>query len=97
LIGAPLGAIIKKGGLGVPIIVAVTFFIVFYVMMIITEKWAKSGAMDPFLAAWMANIVLLPFGIFFLRQARLDARVFDPDIYLIWMDKIKKWWVQRKK
>lgn len=91
LIGAPLGAIIKKGGLGVPVIIAIFFFIVFYVMMIISEKWAKSGSMDPLLAAWLANIFLAPFGIFFLRQARLDARVFDVDVYLIWFDNIKAW------
>ncbi len=97
LIGAPLGAIIKKGGLGVPIIVAVMFFIVFYVMLIISEKWAKAGTIDPLLAAWISNLVLLPFGVFFLRQARLDARVFDPDIYLIWIDAIKSWWKKRNK
>lgn len=97
LIGAPLGAIIKKGGLGVPIIVAVIFFIIFYVIMIITEKWAKSGVMNPFIAAWMSNIVLMPFGIFFLRQARLDARVFDVDIYLIWIDKLKEWLKNQKR
>lgn len=97
LIGAPLGAIIKKGGLGVPIIVAVFFFIIFYVMMIISEKWAKAGTMDPLAAAWMANIVLIPFGVFFLRQARLDARVFDTDIYLIWIDKLTVWWKKKIK
>jgi lipopolysaccharide export system permease protein len=89
LIGAPLGAIIKKGGLGVPTIVSIFFFIVYYVFMIMGEKWAKEGVMDGTVAVWLADAFLLPFGFFFLRQARVDARLFDTDYYLILIDKFK--------
>lgn len=89
LIGAPLGAIIKKGGLGVPVIISVCFFIVFYVMSITSEKWGKEDLIDPILASWVANIFLLPFGIFFLRQARNDVRVFESDFYKVTFDKFK--------
>ena len=88
LIGAPLGAIIKKGGMGVPVIISIFFFIAYYVMMTMGQKYAKEGIMDPVYATWMADILLLPFGIFFLRQARIDARLFDVDIYIIWWDKL---------
>lgn len=90
LIGAPLGAIIKKGGLGVPTIIAIFFFIIYYAFTSIGEKQAKTGVMDPYLASWMSDMVLLPFGLFFLRQARIDARLFDVDIYNIWIEKLKR-------
>ncbi len=87
LIGAPLGAIIKKGGLGVPVLISILFFIIYYVLTIMTEKWAKEGIMDPVLAVWTADAILFPIGLFFLRQARIDARIFDSDVYAIWMEK----------
>lgn len=90
LIGAPLGSIIKKGGLGVPVIVSIIFFLVYYVLSIMSEKWAKEGLMDPVLAVWVANLSLLPIGLFFLRQARVDARLFDTDFYNVWFDKIRE-------
>ena len=89
MIGAPLGAIIKKGGLGMPTIIAILFFIIYYVFTSIGEKSAKEGAMDPYLAVWLSDIVLLPFGLFFLRQARIDARLFDTDFYNIWIEKLR--------
>ena len=97
LIGAPLGAIIKKGGLGVPIIVAIFFFIVYYVLSISGEEYAKADVMDGRNAVWIANLVLFPIGLFFLRQARIDARVFDKDIYIIWIDRIIEKYGLRKK
>ena len=89
LIGAPLGSIIKRGGLGFPVIVSIGFFIIFYVFMNMGEKWANEELITPFFGAWMANIILLPFGFFFLRQARLDARLFDTDFYDVIIDRIK--------
>ena len=80
-IGAPLGAIIKRGGLGVPVLISMSFFILFYVITMICEKWTRSGVMDPFLAAWMANIILFPIGMFFMYQAKNDVRLFDMDFY----------------
>lgn len=97
LIGAPLGAIIKKGGLGVPTIIAIFFFIIYYVFSSIGEKQAKEGAMNPYLAVWMSDMVLLPFGLFFLRQARIDARLFEIDFYHIWIEKLKTRFARDKK
>lgn len=96
LIGAPLGAIIKKGGLGVPTIIAIFFFIIYYVFTSIGEKQAKEGAMDPFIAAWMSDAILLPFGLFFLRQARVDARIFEVDAYRIGLEKLKRRFARNK-
>ncbi|MEY2704332.1 MAG: hypothetical protein RL407_394 [Bacteroidota bacterium] len=81
LIGAPLGAIIKKGGLGMPVLISILFFIFFYMLTITGEKWAKEGVTDAFFGTIFSNLCLLPFGIFFLRQARKDARLFEWDMY----------------
>ena len=98
-IGAPLGSIIKKGGFGLPVILSIGFFIIFYVVSIMSEKYAREGLLDGAVAAWMPNMVLLPFGAFFLRQARNDSRLFDADVYIMFIDRLKKKgaaFVQRK-
>lgn len=87
LIGAPLGAIIKKGGLGLPVLISILFFILFYMLTITGEKWAKEGVVDSLLGTIFSNLCLLPFGLFFLRQARKDARLFESDFY----DGLVKW------
>lgn len=88
LIGAPLGAIIKKGGLGVPILISIVFFILFYVFTITGEKWAKEGLVPVIWGTWFANLILLPIGLFFLRQAWNDSRLLDADFYNILIKKI---------
>lgn len=90
LIGAPLGAIIKKGGLGMPVLVSIIFFIIYYMLTITGEKWAKEGVTDPVFGTWFSNIVLLPIGFFFLKQARRDARLFEPDMYVEFFKKLRK-------
>ncbi len=97
LIGAPLGAIIKRGGLGVPVIVGVFFYVIFHVLTSASDKWAKGGIVDGMYAAWVANAILLPPGLIFLKQARKDAKIFDPDFYNVWIDRIRKWWDERSK
>lgn len=97
LIGAPLGAIIKRGGLGIPVLISIIFFIIFYVISMMGEKWAKQGLVDPTYALWAANAILLPIGLFFLKQARNDARLFDTDFYNVMIDRVKTWFGKRKK
>ncbi len=90
LIGAPLGSIIKKGGLGIPFLVSIFFFIIFYLLNMQGEKWVNQDLVSPWQGIWTANITLFIIGAFFLRQARIDARLFDADVYLVFVDKIKK-------
>lgn len=90
LIGAPLGAIIKKGGLGVPVIASIFFFIVFYVLSLMGEKWAKAETVPMILGMWMPCAILFAVGLVFLRQARADARLFDADFYNVVFDRIRK-------
>lgn len=81
LIGAPLGSIIKKGGLGMPVLISIIFFIMFYMLTITGEKWAKEGITSSFFGTIFSNLCLVPFGLFFLRQAKKDARLFEGDFY----------------
>jgi lipopolysaccharide export system permease protein len=89
LIGAPLGAIIRKGGLGVPVLVSIGFFILFYVLTLMGEKWAREGVMQIPYGAWLADFILFLIGLFFLRQARNDSRLFDADVYKIAFSRLK--------
>jgi len=90
LIGAPLGAIIKKGGLGVPVITSIMFFIFFYLVNSTGEKWAAQDKISVPVGIWAADFILAIIGLLFLRQARLDARLFEADFYDVVWDKIKK-------
>lgn len=89
LIGAPLGAIIKKGGLGVPFLVSILFFIIFYLVSMFGEKWAKQGTVPLWEGVWAADFILLLIGLVFLRQARIDARLLESDFYRVWIDKLR--------
>lgn len=89
MIGAPLGSIIKRGGLGVPVIVSIAFFIIYYVFTMFGEKWAREGIVSPEVGIWSANIILLPFGLLFLWQARNDARLFESDFYSVWIARFR--------
>lgn len=79
LIGAPLGAIIKKGGLGVPILISIVFFIVYYVISIMGEKYGREVILPVGVGMWMATAILAPVGLFFLYQARHDSGILDVD------------------
>jgi lipopolysaccharide export system permease protein len=70
LIGAPLGAIIKKGGLGIPVLICIIFFIFYYVFSITGEKWTKEGVYPANFAMWFGNGILFCIGLFFMRQAK---------------------------
>ena len=96
LIGASMGAIIKKGGFGLPVLIAIVFFIFLYVLTIIGDKFAKDGVVPVWLGAWLANIVLLPFGLFLLQRARHDSRLFDKDVYIIAWEKFKRRFLSRQ-
>jgi lipopolysaccharide export system permease protein len=89
MIGAPLGAIIKKGGLGMPVLFSIIFFIVYYMLTITGEKWAKEGVTNALFGTSFSIIVLVPFGLFFLKQARRDARLFESDLYIEYFKKFR--------
>lgn len=81
LIGAPLGAIIRKGGLGMPIVVSVFTFIVYYIIDNSGNNLAKEGAVPVWWGRWVSTFVLGPLGIFLTYQANKDSGVFNADLY----------------
>jgi lipopolysaccharide export system permease protein len=89
LIGAPLGGIIKKGGFGLPVVVAIIFFILMYVMTQQGDKAAKESRVIVQIGAWASNFVLLLFGLYFLKKARNDSRLFETDNYIIYFNRLK--------
>lgn len=81
LIGAPLGAIIRKGGLGTPLIFAIIFFMLFYFSSTTGEKFAKENSLTPFTGMWLATFLLLPVGIFLTHKAMRDSHLFNKEYY----------------
>jgi lipopolysaccharide export system permease protein len=86
-IGAPLGAIIRKGGLGLPAVVSVLFFILYHIISMIGEKSALKDAMPVSQGMWLSSIILLPLGLFLTYKATTDAPIMDMDVW----DKAFKW------
>lgn len=81
-VGAPLGAIIKKGGLGFPLIFSILIFISYYVISTIGEKAVKQLTLSPFVGMWISSLILLPLGIFLTIKAANDSKLFDRDWYI---------------
>jgi lipopolysaccharide export system permease protein len=81
LIGAPLGSIIRKGGLGTPLIFAIIFFMIFYFTSTMGEKFAKENTLTPVTGMWLATFILLPMGLFLTYKAMNDSRLLNRDSY----------------
>jgi lipopolysaccharide export system permease protein len=81
LIGAPLGSIIRKGGLGAPLVFAIIFFVVFHLFNTFGEKFVKSEQMSPFMGMWLSTVILVPIGIFLTYKAMHDSQLFNKEFY----------------
>jgi len=90
LIGAPLGAIIRKGGLGLPVVVSVVFFVLYYIVSTIGEKSVKDGSMPPILGMWIAIFILVPVGVFLSYKAATDSALFDMELYKRFFNRLLK-------
>jgi len=86
---APLGTIIRKGGLGMPLVISVVMFIVYYVISLSGEKMAKEGVWSMGIGMWLANIVFLPIAVFITYKASIDSGLFDSDRYRKGIRRIK--------
>jgi len=90
-IGAPLGAIIRKGGLGLPVVMAIIFFLIYHIISTVSEKSAKEGNIDTFWGMWMAIFVLSPLAIFLAYKAATDSALFDIEQYRLKAEKLWSW------
>jgi len=90
MIGAPLGSIIRKGGLGTPLVFAIIFFMVFYFLSNMGEKFAKENAMDPVLGMWLATFLLVPIGLFLTYKALRDSQFLNKEFYFRFGRRLRK-------
>jgi lipopolysaccharide export system permease protein len=81
LIGAPLGSIIRKGGLGTPLVFAVIFFVIFHLFNTFGEKFVKESVMSPLLGMWLSTLILIPIGMFLTYKAMRDSQLFNGEYY----------------
>jgi lipopolysaccharide export system permease protein len=89
-IGAPLGSIIRKGGLGMPLVVALIFFMIFYLLNIFGEKFTKDHVLNPVVGMWLPVIVLAPVGFFLTYKAMHDSQLFNKEFYYRLFKNLKK-------
>ncbi len=81
-IGAPLGAIIRKGGFGLPVVMSVLFFVIFHVVSMIGEKSAREGVLGAFEGMWLSSLIFLPIGVLLTIKATTDSPLFDSDAWV---------------
>jgi lipopolysaccharide export system permease protein len=89
-IGAPLGAIIRKGGLGAPVVISVVMFIIYYIIDTAGLKMAREGLWTAFQGMWLSSSILLPIGVFLTYKAAVDAVLFNVEEYAKLMQKIRR-------
>jgi len=95
-IGAPMGAIIRKGGFGYPILVAIFFFMLFIVMNIFCKKVAESNAMPAVIASWVPCMILFPIGVILTYRAMNDSKILNTDKYTAFIMRILNRWGKGK-
>ncbi len=88
-IGAPLGAIIRKGGLGTPAVISIFFFVIYYVISISAQKLVEEDVVGTFAGMWAASYILLPIGVFLTYKATTDSVIMNVDTYLLFFKKIR--------
>ncbi|MBR0222861.1 MAG: methionyl-tRNA formyltransferase [Bacteroidales bacterium] len=95
-IGAPLGAIIRKGGFGTPVVISILLYLIYYIIDIIGRKLAtRSGTLTPLEGALISTVVLLPMAILLTRKSTQDSSLFNPDAYKEFFRRIGKWLSKR--
>jgi lipopolysaccharide export system permease protein len=95
LIGAPLGSIIRKGGLGMPLVISVVFFLIFHLLNMFGEKFVRNDTMTPLMGMWMSSFILIPVGIFFTYKAMRDSQLFNAELYSRIFNRIKNLFIKQ--
>jgi lipopolysaccharide export system permease protein len=80
-IGAPLGAIIRRGGLGMPVVISVIFFVFYYIISISGEKFVREDVWSPVTGMWISTFILLPIGIYLTYKSTNDAAIMSSEVY----------------
>lgn len=90
-IGAPLGAIIRKGGLGMPVVVSVFFFLLYYIISLTGEKFVRESILPACQGMWISSLILLPLGVFLTYKATTDSVIMNIDTYFDLAKKYLRW------
>jgi lipopolysaccharide export system permease protein len=93
MIGAPLGSIIRKGGLGMPLVAAINFFVFFYLLNNFGEKLVKSGEWAPINGMWLSTAILIPVGLFLTYKAMTDSQLFNQEFYYRQFTRLRRFWL----
>ena len=96
LIGAPLGSIIRKGGLGLPLVFAVIFFLIFHLLNMFGEKFVRQGVLTPLVGMWLSSFSLVPVGIFLTYKAMRDSQLLNKEFYFRTFRKLRSYLPDRK-
>jgi lipopolysaccharide export system permease protein len=96
LIGAPMGAIIRRGGLGTPLLIAIIFFVLYFILFTIGEKSANTNTLSPFVGLWLPVFVLFPIGLYLVYQARKDSQLFSKEYYYKIFKPIRNFFSKKK-
>jgi lipopolysaccharide export system permease protein len=89
-VGAPLGAIIRKGGMGLPMVVAILLFLTYHFIGIFAKNSAEDGTLHPFIATWLSTFIMLPLSIWLSYRATTDQGIFDLDTFVVRFTKLFK-------
>lgn len=82
-VGAPLGALIRKGGIGLPLVIAILIFLTYHFISIFAKNSSEDNSLDPVFATWLAGLIMLPFSIYLTSRATKDRALLDLDSFLI--------------
>lgn len=96
LIGSSLGSIIRKGGMGLPVVIAIVIFIIFYVLNLTIENLSWAGKINPYIGSWIPNAVLFPFSIWLTYSALTDSQLFDLEKYKALLKPLTKRFTKNK-
>lgn len=94
MIGAPLGSIIRKGGLGLPLVFAVVFFLIFHLLNMFGEKFVRQGILPPMIGMWLSTLVLIPIGVFLTYKAMHDSQLFNKEFYYRFFRRVRGMFVK---
>jgi lipopolysaccharide export system permease protein len=94
-IGAPLGTIIRKGGFGTPVVISVILYVVYHIVSMMGEKFARQLILTPFMGMWFSTFVLTPLGVFLTYKASVDSNLFNAEEYVRFFNKIKKLFIKK--
>ncbi len=97
MIGAPLGSIVRKGGIGTPVVFAVIFFVLFFLLNNFGKKFAKQDILPPFSGMWLATYILVPIGLFLIYKAMHDSNLMNTEFYFRFFRKVRAFFAKNRK